>query len=168
MTDFNDALGKIKSCMLSAGDIVFGDSCVKDASLELLQPTEDSVVDHWKVFQGATAYYACLLNQALSALDQAETELRMTLLKRQGELMILAKDKYTLSRPSKDDLVIIGILEGQEDMQQLRDNVKYWEDAVRNLKSWVDTWEKKSFCLNGISQANEASASTIRSPRVPE
>jgi len=57
VTDFNESLEKIKNCMLQAGDLRFGENCIKDASTELLRPTEDTVVEHWKIFQGATAYW---------------------------------------------------------------------------------------------------------------
>ena len=163
---FVDALEKIKGCMLLAGDIPFSDSCVKDVSVELLRPTEDTVVDHWKVFQGATAYYSYLLNQAISAQEEAENELKIASLRCHSELFELAKNKYMMSRPSKDDLLVIGIVEGKKDLEELRDNLRYWQDAVRHLESWMKTWEKKSFCLNGISQANQVNVATIRSPRV--
>jgi hypothetical protein len=168
MSDFNSALQNIMQCMHGAGDIKFGETCIKDASLDLLQPNEDTIVDHWKVFQGATAYYTFLLNQAISALESAELTLKQELLRQQAELVGLAKDKYLVSRPSKEDLIVISVLEGKEDLKQLQDDVIYWKNAVRNLESWVSSWEKKSFCLNGISQASSPNLSVIKSPRTPE
>jgi len=166
--DFNTALEKIKTCMQNAGDMEFSSNKLKEASIEQLRPTEDTIVEHWKIYQGATAYYTFLLNQAQTSLEDNEDELRKVMLMNQAELLRLAKGKYGMSRPAKDDLLIIAIIEGTENVNDLHEAVKYFKDAVRHLQSWVDGWEKKSFCLNGISQAAGVNNGTLRSPKTPE
>lgn len=162
--DFNDVVGKIRECMGRSGDFTIGDKAVKDADPALLMPTEETLLEHWQTYQGAIAYYGHLLNRAKEALKESEEELQRTILKNHGCLYEAARSKYHISRPSREDVIVIGVLEGTEDMEQLRQNVKYWRSTVDDLETWTKSWEKKSFVLNGMTHTFVGEKRALQQP----
>lgn len=172
MSDFNEMLNKIRKCMTNAGDFVIGNSVVKNADPALLLPTEETLFEHWQVYQGAISYFGFLLNQARDALKQAEEQLQEKVLCHRGRLHELAKNKYQLSRPTREDVLLIGVIEGVESLDELRKNVQHWQSAVNDLETWLKSWEKKSFVLNGmmnsvIGDRNSITMQPRKSPVVP-
>lgn len=155
---FEKTLSNVRKCMINAGDEEFAGIAIRDADLSCILPTDESLHEHWQHLQASVAYYGHMLNQARTALDEAEEDLKIAVYKERGTLHELAKTKFQLSRPSKEDIVVIAIIEGKENISKLHDNVKYLKGAVRDLETWLEVWDKKSFVLNGMSDSVAAQA----------
>jgi len=160
MADFHDMLSKIQDCMQKAGDFRIGDTalCEVDAQ-QLLNFTEESIHEHWRIHAAALAYFSHLYNQAQTELEDYEAQMQQAILRDKGVLARLAKEEFGLSRPSKDDFHNLAIVLSEKgddnplsrDFRDIQEGIKYYKNAVRNLKSWVDAWEKKGFSLNGLT-----------------
>jgi hypothetical protein len=151
--DFDDVLNKVKECMKKVGDFVLGDNAVKDCNPVLMFPTEETLFEHWQIYQGSMAYYGYLLNEAQSHLRDAEDNLQKVTLKHRARVNQLTKEKYGISRPTKEELLIISVLENPEEVEPAYEEVKYWQRSVRCLETWLKSWDKKSFILNGMTNA---------------
>lgn len=159
MADFHGMLEKIQSCMQKAGDFKIGDTALSEVDAEqLLNFQEESVHEHWKIHAAALAYFSHLYNQAQTELEDYEAQMQQAILRDKGTLQRLAKEEFGLSRPSKEDIQNLAILLSEKnpsplhtDFRELQDGIKYYKSAVRDLKSWVDAWEKKGFSLNGLT-----------------
>jgi hypothetical protein len=159
MSDFHSMLEKIQQCMEKAGDFKIGDTALRDVDAEqLLNFHEASVHEHWRIHAAALAYFSHLYNQAQTELEDYETKMQQAILRDKGVLQRLAKEDYGLSRPSKEDIQNLAILLSEtnpkllnQDFKALQDGIVYYTSAVRDLKSWVDAWEKKGFSLNGLT-----------------
>jgi exonuclease VII small subunit len=159
MADFHDMLSKIQNCMQKAGDFRIGDTALSEVDAEqLLNFHEESVHEHWKIHAAALAYFSHLYNQAQTELEDYEAQMQQAILRDKGILTRLAKEEYGLSRPSKDDIQNLAIVLSEkdpsplhQDFREFQEGIKYYKSAVRDLKSWVDAWEKKGFSLNGLT-----------------
>lgn len=157
--DFHNILDKIRECMDKAGEFTIGDSAISDCDpQQLLGIIEETVHEHWKIHAAALAYYSHLYNMAQTELEDLESKLNQSILREKGIIMRLAKEEYGLSRPSKEDIQNLAIVLSEKeqspveaDFKQLYSDISYYKSAVRDLKSWVDTWEKKGFSLNGLT-----------------
>jgi hypothetical protein len=163
-TDFHNMLDKIRNCMEKAGDFQIADTVISDCNpSELLGIMEETIHEHWKIHAGALAYYSHLYNMAQTELEDLEAKLNQAVLREKGVISRLAKEEYGLSRPSKDDVLNLAIVLSEKEespvrsnFKQLNDDVSYYRSAVRDLKSWVETWEKKGFSLNGLSNVTSS------------
>ena len=160
MADFHNMLDKIQACMQKAGDFKMGDTALCEVDAEqLLSFHEETIHEHWKIHAAALAYFSHLYNQAQTELEDYEAQMQQAILRDKGILSRLAKEEFGLSRPSKDDfhhLAIVLSERGKDnpltrDFCEIRDGIVYYKSAVRDLKSWVDAWEKKGFSLNGLT-----------------
>ena len=145
--------------MQKAGDFRIGDTALSEVDAEqLLNFHEESVHEHWKIHAAALAYFSHLYNQAQTELEDYESQMQQAVLRDKGILTRLAKEEFGLSRPSKDDFNNLAIVLSErdpnplnQDFRELQEGIKYYKSAVRDLKSWVDAWEKKGFSLNGLT-----------------
>jgi len=157
--DFNGILEKIRSCMDRAGEFRIGDSAIKDCDPEqLLSIMEETVHEHWKIHAASLAYYSHLYNMAQTELEDQETQFNQAVLREKGVIIKIGKEEYGLSRPSKEDIANLAVVLSEkepsplrQDFQTMQNNIKYWKASVRDLKSWVEVWEKKGFSLNGLT-----------------
>ena len=157
--NFHTILDKIRSCMDKAGDFRIGDTAISECDPEqLLGIMEETVHEHWKIHAAALSYYSHLYNMAQTELEDLENKLSKEILREKGIISKIAKEDYGLSRPSKEDIQNLAIVLSEKedspvraDFKQLHSDVSYYKSAVRDLKSWVDTWEKKGFSLNGLT-----------------
>lgn len=159
MVDFHDVLSKIQTCMEKAGDFQIGETALRDVDAEqLLNFYEESIHEHWKIHAAALAYFSHLYNQAQTELEDYESLMQQGILRDKGILTRLAKEEFGLSRPSKDDFHNLAIVLSEkednplsQDFREIQEGLRYYKAAVRDLKSWVDAWEKKGFSLNGLT-----------------
>ena len=158
--NFDNILTKIRDCMDRAGEFEIGDSAIKDCDpKELLAIMEETVHEHWKIHAAALAYYSHLYNMAQTELEDLEAKFQQAILREKGVLTRIAKEDMGLSRPSKDDIQNLAIILSEktedspirQDFKKMQEGIKYYKSAVRDLKSWVDVWEKKGFSLNGLT-----------------
>jgi len=160
MADFHNMLDKIQACMQKAGDFRIGDTALSEVDAEqLLSFHEECIHEHWKIHAAALAYFSHLYNQAQTELEDWEAKMQQSILRDKGILTRLAKEEFGLSRPSKDDFNNLAIVLSERgddnplshDFREIQEGIKYYKSAVRDLKSWVDAWEKKGFSLNGLT-----------------
>jgi len=157
--NFDNILTKIRNCMERAGEFVIGDTAIKDCDPEqLLSIMEETVHEHWKIHAAALAYYSHLYNMAQTELEDLETQLQQAILREKGVISKIGKEEYGLSRPSKEDIQNLAIVLSEkenspvrQDFKNMHDSIKYYKAAVKDLKSWVEVWEKKGFSLNGLT-----------------
>ena len=159
MNDFNNILEKIRSCMERAGEFTIADTALKDCDpKELLGIMEETVHEHWKIHAASLAYYSHLYNMAQTELEDLETLFNQAIMREKGVILKIGKEEYGLSRPSKDDISNLSIVLSEkedsplrQDFKEMQVSIKYYKSAVRDLKSWVEVWEKKGFSLNGLT-----------------
>ena len=157
--DFHSMLDKIQNCMQKAGDFKIGDTALSEVDAEqLLNFHEGSVHEHWKIHAAALAYFSHLYNQAQTELEDYEARFKQAVLRDKGVLQRMAKEEFGLSRPSKEDIDNLAIVLSErdpspltQDFKEIQEGITYYKAAVRDLKSWVDAWEKKGFSLNGLT-----------------
>jgi len=159
MSNFNSILEKIRNCMDSAGEFRIGDTAIKDCDPEqLLGIMEETVHEHWKIHAASLAYYSHLYNRAQTELEDLENKFNQAIMREKGMIISIGKEEYGLSRPSKEDIANLAVILSEkepsplrQDFKNMQDDIKYWKSSVRDLKSWVDVWEKKGFSLNGLT-----------------
>jgi hypothetical protein len=149
--DFEDIMQKVKSAMVGAGEFKIGSTAIKSFDNMLIYPTEETIFEHWQTYQGALCYYSYLLCTAETALREAEEALRMASMRQERDIWESAKTRYGISRPTRDDVILIGIIEGREDFMELKQTQKSWDEMVRLLRFYVESWGKKSFALNKMT-----------------
>jgi len=164
MSDFNNILEKIRSCMNKAGEFTIGETAIQDCDPnELLGIMEETVHEHWKIHAASLAYYSHLYNMAQTELEDLETKFNQAIMREKGVITKIGKEEYGLSRPSKDDIANLSIVLSEkedsplrQDFKYMQDSIKYYKSAVRDLKSWVEVWEKKGFSLNGLTSVTQS------------
>ena len=159
MSDFNNILEKIRDCMDKAGEFSIGETAIKDCDPnELLGIMEETVHEHWKIHAASLAYYSHLYNMAQTELEDLEAKFNQAIMREKGVILKIGKEEYGLSRPSKDDILNLSVILSEkensplrQDFKDMQNSIKYYKAAVRDLKSWVEVWEKKGFSLNGLT-----------------
>jgi hypothetical protein len=157
--DFDSILNKIRDCMDRAGEFSIGETAISDCDPEqLLAIMEETVHEHWKIHAAALAYYSHLFNMAQTELEDLEAKFNQAIMREKGVILKIGKEEYNLSRPSKEDIHNLAIVLSEkedsplrQDFNEMQESITYYKAAVRDLKSWVEVWEKKGFSLNGLT-----------------
>jgi len=161
--EFDGILEKIRSCMTKAGDFRIGDTAISEVDAEqLLAIMEETVHEHWKIHAAALAYFSHMYNMAQTELEDLEAQLNQGIIREKGIITRYAKEEYGMSRPSKEDIQNLAIVLSEiedgplrTDFKYFHESIKYYKAAVRDLKSWVEVWEKKGFSLNGLTSVTQ-------------
>jgi len=141
--------------MTQAGDAKFGGVTLKDADASLIKELNDQTLpDHWAIQASSVAYYGQLKNKIARQMEKAERDIKLERLRFKAEALKAAKETYMLSRPSKEDIDLIMILEDLGKINELEETLAYWKAASEDIDVWLDAWKQKSFSMRGYTDVN--------------
>lgn len=154
---FNDELKKdwnrLKESMNSCGNDSIGGINLDSFDPKLLSKiNNDDVNEHWAIQSSAIAYYGYKKNRVSEKIDLIKRKIKEIIMKNRKKINDLLKDKYNISRPSKDDMESIAITENIDDAAILDGELLKLQSMYKDYEVWFNAWSVKGYNLKGYSE----------------